>query len=89
MNRAVFLDRDGVLVEDVHLLTSVDRMRVLPGVPEALRTLHGAGFRLVVVTNQTVVARGLCTEADVDRVHAELNRRLRDADAPVIEGFYT
>ena len=89
MNPAVFLDRDGVLVEDVHLLTRADQLRVLPGVPEALRTLRAAGFSLAVVTNQTVVARGLATEADVDHVHAELNRLLLAAQAPEIERFYT
>jgi len=88
MNRAIFLDRDGVLIEDVHLLTRIDQLRILPGVPEALRTLAAAGFHLVVVTNQTVVARGLATEADVDNVHAELNGRLQNAGAPTIERFY-
>ncbi|MGE3311014.1 MAG: D-glycero-alpha-D-manno-heptose-1,7-bisphosphate 7-phosphatase [Limisphaerales bacterium] len=88
MNRAVFLDRDGVLIEDVHLLTRPDQIRVLPGVPDALRGIAAAGFRLVVITNQTVVARGLSTEAEVDQVHAELNQSLQDAGAPPIERFY-
>ncbi len=89
MNRAVFLDRDGVLIEDVHLLTRVDQIRILPGVPHALRSLHLAGFHLVVVTNQTVIARGLASEHDVDLVHSEINRRLLAADAPPIQRFYT
>jgi HAD superfamily hydrolase (TIGR01662 family) len=59
--RAVFLDRDGVLIEDVHLITELNRVRVLPGVVSALARLAAAGFKLVVVTNQTVVARGLAT----------------------------
>jgi len=84
----VFLDRDGVLIEDVHLLTRADQIRVLPTVPEALRSLATAGFRLVVITNQTVVARGLATEADVQAVHLELNRQLAAANAPGIERFY-
>lgn len=88
MNRAVFLDRDGVLIEDVHLLTRADQIRVLPGVPQALGTLANAGFRLVVITNQTVVARGLATEAEVDQVHQELNRRLQAAGGPPVERFY-
>lgn len=87
-SRAVFLDRDGVLIEDVHLLTRVDQIRILPGVPDALRSLAQAGFRLVVITNQTVVARGLATEADVQAVHLELNRQLAAANAPGIERFY-
>lgn len=88
MNRAVFLDRDGVLIEDVHLLTRIDQLRLLPGVPQALRHLATAGFHLVVVTNQTVVARALASEADVQHIHDELNRRLTHAGAPPIERFY-
>lgn len=88
MNRAVFLDRDGVLIEDVHLLTRIDQLRILPGVPEALQRLASAAFHLVVITNQTVVARGLATEEDVQNVHAELNRQLERAGAPTIERFY-
>ena len=58
---AVFLDRDGVIVEDVHFLTSVESMRLLPGVVEGLGTLQSR-FYLVVVSNQSGVARGLLTE---------------------------
>ncbi len=76
MRRAVFLDRDGVLVEDIHLLTHADQLRLLPGVPGGLVRLHEAGFLLVVVSNQPVVARGLCSEADIIRIHAALDDRL-------------
>ena len=86
--RAVFLDRDGVLIEDVHLLTRVDQIRILPGVPEALRRLAQSCFRLVVITNQTVVARGLASESEVQAVHLELNRQLAVAGGPAIERFY-
>lgn len=86
--RAVFLDRDGVLIEDVHLLTRADDIRVLPGVPEALQQLHGAGLQLIVVTNQTVVARGLCTEHDVTALQHEVDLRLRHSGAPPLDAFY-
>ncbi|MSU34515.1 MAG: HAD-IIIA family hydrolase [Pedosphaera sp.] len=85
---AVFLDRDGVLIEDVHLLTRADQLRILPGVPRALERLHEAGFQLVVVSNQPVVARGLVSEADVKAVHEELERRLIEAGSPPIRRFY-
>jgi D-glycero-D-manno-heptose 1,7-bisphosphate phosphatase len=54
---AVFLDRDGVLVEDVHLATHREQLRIVEGVEEALERLRELGLVLVVVTNQTVVAR--------------------------------
>jgi D-glycero-D-manno-heptose 1,7-bisphosphate phosphatase len=88
MNRAVFLDRDGVLVEDVHLLQAADQLRLLPGVSAALLALDRAGLRLVVVTNQTVVARGLIGEGAVEAIHGELNRLLLAAGAPPIASFY-
>lgn len=88
MNRAVFLDRDGVLVEDVDVLTRPDELRLLPGVPAALKRLREDGFHLVVVTNQPVVARGLATEADVAAVHIALAALIQQSGGPVPERFY-
>jgi D-glycero-D-manno-heptose 1,7-bisphosphate phosphatase len=85
---AVFLDRDGVLIDDVDLLVRPEQIRILGGVPEALRALAGAGYALVVVTNQPVVARGVATERDVEAVHDELARRLTRSDAPPLDGVY-
>lgn len=84
--RGVFLDRDGVIVEDVPFLTTVEKLRVLPGVAEALRRLRER-FYLVVVTNQSGIARGLLTEDDLFGIHAELVRRLAGEDV-VIDAFY-
>ena len=62
MNRAVFLDRDGVLIRDVHLLTDPRDAVLLPGVPAALSRLHEAGYRLNSWSIVTVVARGLAEQ---------------------------
>ena len=70
---AVFLDRDGTLVQEVPYLHDPERVALLPGVA-ALGALASAGYALVVVTNQAGVARGLYDVAAVDRVH----RRLRE-----------
>jgi D-glycero-D-manno-heptose 1,7-bisphosphate phosphatase len=85
---AVFLDRDGVLVEDVDLLTNAESFRILAGVPRALALLHGAGWHLVVVSNQTVVARGLASEDDVRALNVQLQRLLTQAGAPRLDGWY-
>lgn len=85
---AVFLDRDGVLIEDVDLLTEESAIRILPGVAEALALLKGAGFKLLVVSNQTVVARGLATVAAVRSLQREVEARLTLAGAPALDGFY-
>jgi D-glycero-D-manno-heptose 1,7-bisphosphate phosphatase len=80
--RAVFLDRDGVInlavVRDgaPRPPSSLSELEILPGVPEALARLKAAGFRLIVVTNQPDVSRGLLSRESVDAVNAHLSMRL-------------
>ena len=69
--RAVFLDRDGVLIEDVHYLSNPRDLCLLPGVPEALQALQGQ-FYLIVVTNQSGIARGFFAEDDLLAIHTQL-----------------
>ncbi len=88
MKPAVFLDRDGVLIEDVHLLTRPEQVVMPAGVPGALRALGAAGFKLIVVSNQPVVARGLATEPDVRAVHAHMESLFQSAGAPPLDGIY-
>ncbi len=88
LERAVFLDRDGVLIEDVHRLIEPGQVKILAGAPEALAALHRGGFRLVVVSNQSVVARGLATEDQVRLVSAFLQARLIEAGGPNLDGWY-
>lgn len=85
---AIFLDRDGVLIEDVDLLTNPGDIRILWDVPQALNRLREAGFQLIVVSNQTVVARGLATEQDVHSINARIDLLLEQAGAPHLDGFY-
>jgi D-glycero-D-manno-heptose 1,7-bisphosphate phosphatase len=80
---AVFVDRDGTLNREVHYLATVEALRLLPGVPEAIRDLTAAGFAVVVVTNQSGVARGRMTREAVDVIHRELVRRLARRGAAV------
>ena len=87
MRPAVFLDRDGTLIEDVDYLSRLDQLVLFPWTADALRLLARAGFRIVVVTNQSAVARGIVTEEFVRDTHAELNRRLALAGAHV-DAFY-
>jgi D-glycero-D-manno-heptose 1,7-bisphosphate phosphatase len=77
-DRCVFLDRDRTVIEDPGYLTEPDAVKLLPGVGLALKSLRQAGFKLVVVTNQSAIARGLLTEEGLDRVHQEMRRQLGD-----------
>ena len=83
MKPAVFLDRDGTLIEDVDYLSSLDQMSLFPWTVDALRLLARGGFLIVVVTNQSGVARGIFTEDFVRESHAELNRRLERGGAHI------
>lgn len=80
---AVFLDRDGTLIEDPGYLGEPDGVVLIPGVPEALRRLREAGFALVVVSNQAGVARGLFSEEDVRAVNDRLQALLASEGAAV------
>ena len=72
MKPAVFLDRDGVLIEERNYLHRVEDVVLLPGVAAALKRLSDAGFKLFIVSNQSGVGRGYFTLADVERVNEHL-----------------
>jgi D,D-heptose 1,7-bisphosphate phosphatase len=74
--RAVFLDRDGTLVPDKDCLRRAEDLELLPGVAEAIRQLNHHGWRAVLATNQPVVAKGWCTEAELQRIHNKLETLL-------------
>jgi D-glycero-D-manno-heptose 1,7-bisphosphate phosphatase len=76
LRRAVFLDRDGTLMEEVHYCGDPAQVRVYPGVPEALRKLKEAGFRTFVITNQSAIGRGLFTESQYRAVESEFLRQI-------------
>jgi D-glycero-D-manno-heptose 1,7-bisphosphate phosphatase len=86
--RAVFLDRDGVLIEDMNLLVHPGQIRILPGVAEAIVLLKEAGFVLLVVSNQPVVARGLIDESQVRTLQQEVEARLVLQGCARLDGFY-
>lgn len=86
--RAIFLDRDGVLVRDVGPLTSAADIVLTPGVAAALNDLRRAGFLLLVISNQTVVARGLLSEAEVTALEEQVEARILAAGGPRLNGFY-
>jgi D-glycero-D-manno-heptose 1,7-bisphosphate phosphatase len=86
--RAVFLDRDGVVIPDDGAVLDPADVRVLDGVGPALAALKSAGFLLVLVTNQAAVARGWLTEVRLAEVHDELNRQLLVAGGPALDAIY-
>ena len=87
MKPAVFLDRDGTVIDEVGHLGEPDRVVVLPGVPAALRKLSEAGYALIVITNQAGVARGYFTETEVAAVN-ERTASLLEAEGVRLDGWY-
>jgi D-glycero-D-manno-heptose 1,7-bisphosphate phosphatase len=85
--RAVFLDRDGTLVRERGYVTAPEMVEVLPGVPEALVLMRGAGWKLFVVTNQACVAKGLVTEDELAGIHQRLVAML-GAEGALLDGIY-
>ncbi|MBI2851734.1 MAG: HAD family hydrolase [Chloroflexi bacterium] len=87
MAKAVFLDRDGTIVEDTGYLHEREKVRFFPDVDKAIGLLNRAGFKIIIVTNQAGVARGYYTEGIV----RELNRYIREslaAQGALIDRFY-
>ena len=72
VKRAVFLDRDGTLIEDKDYLHRPEEVVIFPGAGEALKRLQNAGFLLIIVTNQSGIGRGYFTTEDCERVHEHL-----------------
>jgi D,D-heptose 1,7-bisphosphate phosphatase len=85
--RAVFLDKDGTLIEDVPYNVDPDLIRLMPGAAEGLRLLHALDYRLLVISNQSGVARGYFAEQALLAVEDRLRELLAEAGVP-LAGFY-
>ncbi len=84
---AAFIDRDGTLITDANYLSRPDQLRLIPGVSAAIRTLNDAAVPVIVVTNQSGIARGYLTPEQYCKVERALGGMLRDAGA-VLAGSY-
>ena len=85
---AVFLDRDGTLIDDVGYLSDPEDVRLVPGAADALRALRGDGLALVVVSNQSGIGRGLTTQEEADAVHRRFLEELERTDAGIDAAYY-
>lgn len=87
-NRAVFLDRDGTINEDVGYLSRLEDLKIYDNAPEAIRLMKEKGFLTVVVTNQSGVARGFFSEDFIVTVHDKMNEYLKERGASLDALYY-
>ncbi|MEA3493697.1 MAG: D-glycero-beta-D-manno-heptose 1,7-bisphosphate 7-phosphatase [Candidatus Margulisiibacteriota bacterium] len=87
MNKAVFLDRDGTIIEDVGYLNSHRDIQFIAGSIEAIKKLNAAGYKVVVITNQAGVARGLITEDMLQTIDKTLHKWILSGGAH-LDGVY-
>lgn len=88
MKKAVFLDRDGVLIEDVNYLSSLSQIKFFADIPNGLKRLKSTGFLLIVITNQSGVARGYFTEDFVRKTHQKLNQILQTYQIQIDASYF-
>ncbi len=86
--KSIFLDRDGTIIEDSGYVGDPDLVRLIPGAAEAVRRLSNAGYLIVVVSNQSGVARGLFDETALSRVHKRMAELLRAQGAQLHGAYY-
>jgi len=87
-NKAIFLDRDGVINEEVSHLSDPDNFVFIKESIEALKILKDLGFLLIVITNQAGIARGLFNEETLSKIHEKMKRILNENSIPIDDIFY-
>jgi HAD superfamily hydrolase (TIGR01662 family) len=81
-NKAIFLDRDDTLIEDLGYINHPDQVKLLDGVDKSLIELKAMGYKLIVVSNQSGVARGIVSEEALGEIHDRLKQLLAEKEAP-------
>jgi len=84
MNKAVFLDRDGVINAEGDYFSKIDDIKIYPWVLVSLKKIKERGYNTIVVTNQPAIARGLASEEEIKEIHDKMNHKLEN----LIDKFY-
>ena len=88
MRKACFFDRDGVIIEEADYISDPSLVRLCPFAADAIRAMHDAGRLVIVVSNQSGIARGYFTEADLRAVEARMNELLAEAGVKIDAAYY-
>ncbi|MCP5105107.1 MAG: HAD family hydrolase [bacterium] len=87
MNGAFFLDRDGTIIEERGYICRLSQSEIFPFAYEAIRLMNESGFKVIGISNQSGVARGICTEEQVKTIHREITGALAKQGA-IVDRFY-
>jgi len=87
-NKAVFLDRDGTIVVHEHYLSSPDQLKLLPNAAEGIRLFKKSGYLVIVITNQSGIARGFFDEKQLTLIHKELMSILKEEGITIDDIYY-
>ncbi len=88
MHKAVFLDRDGTIIEDVGYLNNPENIKFIPGSISAIKKLNEAGYKIVIITNQAGVARGLIREDILQTIDKTINKHILSNGAHIDAIYY-
>src|SRR4030095_953679 len=99
MNRAIFLDRDGTILKEIGgdspetlgYLTNVEKVELIDGAAEAIALSHKIGFKNIIITNQSAIARGMLTEEELDKINWKMLKLLKEEnpEAVIDDLFYS
>ena len=87
-NKAVFIDRDGTINKNVEYLDNPNEFQMYPGVAEGIKTLKDSGFKIIVITNQSGIARGFFTEDTLIQIHDRMKQELSEKGATIDAIYY-
>ncbi|MFX1498809.1 MAG: D-glycero-beta-D-manno-heptose 1,7-bisphosphate 7-phosphatase [Promethearchaeota archaeon] len=88
INKAIFLDRDGVINEEVNHLSDPENFQFIEGSIEALKILKSLGYLLIIISNQAGIAKGYFSEATLKEIHNKMNRILNENNITLDDIFY-
>jgi D-glycero-D-manno-heptose 1,7-bisphosphate phosphatase len=88
LNKAVFLDRDGTIIEDTGYISAPEEVKFIPGAIEAVKKLNQAGYKVIIISNQSGVARGILNEAMLQSIDKTMHRKILNGGAHIDGSYY-
>lgn len=88
MNKAIFLDRDGTINDEVNYLTKIEDINIFPNTVKALQIFKDLGFLNIIITNQSGIARGFLTESTLNNIHKEFRKLLSENNKELIDDIF-